>query len=284
MDQFLIGNILLRMDYAGIPVLSEGNLRRFQYDGKWEGDQVSLICSSEPVSQFLHTPLIQDNMVYGIYTHHDRNCLIYRWGNLFNGFAVWPELFRVSMDPRMHEQPPLREDWFFSICAFHRQLLIHKACVVHASYVDIGGEAILFTGPSNVGKSTQADLWQKFAGAQIINGDRAVLREYEGKWHVFGYPSNGTSGICINRTLPLKAIVVLSQSEENRVETMSAGEKIRALVSASELYPWDQSEIYMALDIAQEIIGKIYVLKLSCRPDRDAVEVLKEYLEEGTGL
>lgn len=280
MKQFLIGNVLLQIDYAGIPVISEGNLQKFRYDGIWEGETVQLVCSSEPLSRYTEQVLKRDNHVFGIYSYQGKQILIYHWGNLFHGFCVRPDQFTITFDPAMYTQTPIREDWFFSICAFHRQMLNRRACVLHASYVDIGGEAILFTGPSGIGKSTQADLWTRHAGAQIINGDRALLRKINGKWHVFGYPCCGTSGVCINRNLPLRAIVVLSQAQENRVIHFSAAEKIRTLVSATELYPWDPEEIGMAVDISQEIAFEIPVVNLRCRPDRDAVEVLKAFLED----
>jgi hypothetical protein len=148
--------------------------------------------------------------------------------------------------------------------------------------VDIGGQAILFTGPSNSRKSTQANLWTQFEGAEVFNGDRAVLRKVDGRWHAFGYPCCGTSGICINRNLPLRAIVVLNQAKENTMQQLAPGSKIRALTAAMELYPWDSAEVDMAFNIAAEIASQIPVLKLSCRPDREAVDVLKKYLKEDT--
>ncbi|WP_370839368.1 hypothetical protein [Intestinibacter bartlettii] len=33
-------------------------------------------------------------------------------------------------------------------------------------------KGILFSAPSGTGKSTQADLWEKYENAEIINGDR----------------------------------------------------------------------------------------------------------------
>ena len=279
MEQFLIGNILLEADYADVPMVSEGNLRRFCWEGPWTGDRAVLRCAHEPLEPYLASPMIPENHVYGIYTHREQPLLVYHWGNRLHGFAVWPDSFRVSFEPGTEHQPPLREDWFFSICAFHRQLLIRNACVLHASYVDIGGRAILFTGPSGVGKSTQAELWVRHAGAQVVNGDRAVLRAVDGKWHAFGYPSCGTSGICINRTLPLSAIVVLAQGPENQVRRLPAGASIRALVSATEFYPWSQREFDLALRTATEIAAHIPVLGLVCRPDAEAVAVLKQYLE-----
>lgn len=279
MSGFLIGNILLEADYGDIPVISEGNLQRFRWDGSWEGDRAELRCVCEPLEPFLSVPLFPENIVYGVYTHGDHPLIVYPWGNRRRGFAVWPDSFRISFDPCMHHQTPLREDWFFSICAFHRQLLNRGGCVLHASYVDFGGEAILFSGPSGVGKSTQAGLWAQYAGAEVINGDRALLREDGEGWKVFGYPSCGTSGICINRTLPLRAIVILSQGSENRVEPMPAAAAIRALITATEFYPWHQGEFELALRVAERLVSRVSILRLVCTPDQDAVDVLKQYLK-----
>ena len=281
MEQFMIGGLLVQIDYAGIPVLSEGNLQRFRWDGPWDGDRVTLRCVREPFAHCLKTPLAPETLAYGIYSHEGKPLLVYHWGNQRRAFAVWPDDFRVTFDPGMYRQPDLREDWFFSICAFHRQLLNRNACILHASYIDIGGEAILFTGPSGMGKSTQARLWSEHEGAQVINGDRAVLRKVAGKWHVFGYPSCGTSGICINRTLPLRAIVSLKQGTENRVEQIAPAAAVRTLSAAVEFYPWAREEFGQVLDIATQITADTGVLRLVCTPDQRAVAALKQYLEGG---
>ena len=56
-------------------------------------------------------------------------------------------------------------------------LLRHDALLLHSSAVLHGGKTVLFSGPSGAGKSTQARLWQEHLGAQIINGDRTVIRK-----------------------------------------------------------------------------------------------------------
>ena len=281
MEQFMIGGLLVGIDYAGMPVLSEGNLQRFRWDGPWDGEQIALRCSYEPLSPYFGQSLIPENHVYGIYTYEGHPFLVYRWGNQIHGFAVWPDSFRVSFAPAMHHQPPLREDWFFSVCSFHRQLLTREACILHASYVDIGGEALLFTGPSGVGKSTQAQLWVENEGAQVINGDRALLRKIDGRWHVFGYPTCGTSGICINRTLPLRGIVSLAQGPMNRAQMLSPAAAVRTLAAAMEFYPWAQDEFDMVLNISSRIAADNGVMRLVCTPDKDAVTALKQFLEGG---
>lgn len=280
--QYLIGDLLFRMD--GRYLIPGGNfMEQFLHRGDWNGESVTLEAATEPLTPWLTQRLRGDNGVYEIHRHDGQTVLSYHWGNQYHGFLIHPERFAVTFPPEMAHQPPIPADWFFSVSGFHRVLLHRKACVLHASYIDAGGKAILFTAPSGTGKSTQAALWEQFAGAQTINGDRAVLRRREGVWHAFGYPCCGSSQISRNRTLPLGAVVVLAQSPENAVDILPAGQKIRALAAAMEFYHWDRSEMNMVFDLAMELAAAVPVVRLRCRPDEEAVHVLKHYLT-GEGI
>lgn len=60
----------------------------------------------------------------------------------------------------------------FDILADAGMLVLHSAYIVTRQ-----GEGILFSGPSGIGKSTQAALWQHYGAAQTVNGDRALVRK-----------------------------------------------------------------------------------------------------------
>ena len=186
---------------------------------------------------------------------------------------------RLFVHPDMATQLPLHVSYLLSTAGLHRKLLEKDALVLHASYIDYKGKAILFIGPSGTGKSTQADLWRRYAGAELINGDRVLLREQRSIWSAHGYPCCGSSQVCLNRTLPLGAAVVLQQSSKNRIDDLSLSRKIRALVAGTELYPWDDWEIEKAFRLAERLSVEVPVLGLSCRPDEDAVRLLQNYLE-----
>lgn len=283
MRQYRIGDLRVQIDATDYFHEKSSFLDAFRHEEATEGEILRLRCSVEPLETYLHDQVTGDNGVYVIYRHDGQELLSYHWGNMFHGFLIHPDRFAVTFAPRMHVQPRLPGDWFFSVCSFHRQLLARGACVLHASYIEAGGKAILFSAPSGTGKSTQAALWETHVGAQIINGDRALLRIRDGRWHAFGYPCCGSSGICLNRTLPLGALVILEQGSVNRVTPMSAGQKIRALAAAMEFYQWDEYEMNMVFDLAARIAGEIPVLRLVCRPDADAVRILKDRLT-GEGI
>lgn len=160
-------------------------------------------------------------------------------------------------------------------------LIHHGGFICHASYIEWKEEGILFVGASGVGKSTQARLWENCRKAHVINGDKAGIRlGQDGKVSVHGVPFSGTSGICKNVSLPLKAIVVLSQAEENKVVRMSGGKAIAAIypnVFVDRAVPEDSRQ---ALEVLLEVLSRVPVYALACTPDDRAVETLENVLSK----
>lgn len=69
---------------------------------------------------------------------------------------------------------------------------------LHASLVEKDGFGVIFLGPSGMGKSTQAKLWEKYLGADFLIGDRPCMRKIGGKWFgcrssIVGVTYNGTA-------------------------------------------------------------------------------------------
>lgn len=208
------------------------------------------------------------------------------WGTSRFAYGVKvSELFAQTSVPvyfgkDFHQQVPLPMTRFLSTIGLHSKLLQAGAPVIHASYISVCGYAVLFTAPAQTGKSTQSRLWQEHAEAKVINGDRVLLRSEDTGWKAYGYPCCGSSDICENETFPVACIVMLSQAQTNYIQELTLSEKIRGLVSAMELYPWEPRELDLAFALAQEIVQQVSVVRLCCRPDAEAVAVLKNYLEE----
>ncbi len=285
MDHYKLANITLQWDGGGFALARGRYMEQFRCTAAMSDEVIRFQSRFVPLEAYTRFPVVTENSTYALFDIKGEPMIIYHWGNRRFAFAVWPERITAEQvnecwfDPDMQNQPALNADWFFGVSGLHKALMLHEAVVLHASYINRDGQAILFTGPSGTGKSTQAELWEQYAGAEIINGDRALLRRRGSVWHAFGYPCCGSSMICQNRTLPLKAIVILEQAKENRVESLSASQKIRALVSGTEIYLWDTDEINQAFHLAEQISKEVPVIKLACRPDKNAVTVLKEYLE-----
>lgn len=155
--------------------------------------------------------------------------------------------------------------------ALEHDCLQHHAFLLHASYIIHEGKAILFTAPSGNGKSTQADLWKKYAGAQIINGDRAMVFFENGQWYAGGFPVCGSSDYCLNRTAQLKAIVYLEKATENNLHQLTGLQIIRYLYGQTFVNRWNKQDCSAVSDMLIELSQDVPVFRYACTKEPDAV-------------
>ena len=159
-----------------------------------------------------------------------------------------------------------------------RMLAKRGGVVLHSSYVlTKQGEALLFSAPSCTGKSTQAELWRKFAGAKVINGDRALIKAQNGVT-ANGIFFSGTSGICENVTAPIRAIVLLRQSFANELKKVSGKEAFMRLLPQCSYYPKEEENLKLVTGILAEIISAVPIYDFGCVPEKSAVTALNEVL------
>lgn len=163
----------------------------------------------------------------------------------------------------------------FPYCA-----LKHNILTFHGVLMEHEGRGIVISAPSGTGKTTHARMWRDYKNALIINGDRATCQKVDGRWMGYGLPWSGTSGEQINRSVPLTALVVLERGETNYAEVMSPQEAFGAILPHIQCPTWDGELVGKAMDLADDFLNNIPVIRLSCRPDKEAVEVLNQVLEE----
>lgn len=173
---------------------------------------------------------------------------------------------------------PTEREVFYVVCLEHL-LNLHHGFILHSSFIRWKGNGILFTAPSGTGKSTQASMWEKYERADILNGDRSALRLVKGIWKAFGLPFAGSSDIYRNESCPVCAIVVLRQAKKNKLKRLSEGEAFRQLYRQLTVHPWDSEFVTRIMDDLESLIHHIPVYQLSCLPNQEAVELLKQEIE-----
>lgn len=191
-----------------------------------------------------------------------------------------------SLDAPSHLTGQVREeDWRWATRSkylwpgimLHYILLHRRGLIFHASYIGCEGQGILFTAPSGTGKSTQAGLWQQYRGARIYNGDKAGVTLRDAPM-AHGVPFSGTSGICENVSLPLRAIVVLSQAPENRIRRLPPSEAVAALCPNLFVDQAVPEEWSLALNLLLDLTAAVPIYALACTPDERAVAALEAAL------
>lgn len=189
---------------------------------------------------------------------------------------------------KMIIQYPMQKDVFlfehfniWNYMAFENPLLYYQAFLLHSSFISWQNNGILFTAPSGTGKSTQADLWKKYEDADIYNGDRTIIRKIDGKYYGFGSPYAGSSGIYRNESAPIKAIIVIEQGPDNVIRRLRGREAFLPLFRETLMNTWNKEYMEKMTDLLMDAACQIPVYHLSCRPDQDAVNTVKnEILKE----
>ncbi len=149
--------------------------------------------------------------------------------------------------------------------------------LLHSSFIEYDGKAILFTAPSGVGKSTQARLWCELAGAELVNGDKSAVYTDV----VCGIPFSGSSGVQHNMTVPVCAIVYIAQSKENTARRLYGREAFVHLWEGCVVDLWNQSDAEKAVDNVNHLVTQIPIYRMECTKDGTSVEFLKNILFKG---
>lgn len=162
-----------------------------------------------------------------------------------------------------------------------RQLLTYfRTLMLHSSRILIDGKALLFSAPSGTGKTTQAKLWKKYEGAEILSNDRTLLKEQDGIIFTDSYPVDGDEPIERSVRSPLGAIVILRQSDENTIFRLSNFKAIKYLMEETIADAWNMKQLNEIKMLWLDLLERISVYMLECRPDQEAVNLLNDRLKK----
>ena len=161
-----------------------------------------------------------------------------------------------------------------------RLIIRQGGFLLHASYILHRGRAILFTAPSGTGKSTQAELWCRHRGAELINGDRVAVKVTEDGIYACGVPFSGSSKVCRNVTAPLAAIVYLSQAPQTTISHLRGYRAFRSIWEGCSISVWDRQDVDMCTHSVTAAACSVPVFHLACTPDESAVIALESALEQ----
>lgn len=150
----------------------------------------------------------------------------------------------------------------------------------HGVLLEYQGAGIIISAPSGTGKTTHARLWRDYKNALIINGDRATCGKEGNIWQGWGLPWSGTSGEQINRMVKIKAMVVLERSLQNEAHLVDKKDTLRYVLPHLQFPTWDSELVGMGLDLLNDFLLQIPVIRLCCRADTEAVDVLEQVLKK----
>lgn len=227
--------------------------------------------------------LVTQNAVFCVYEEGD---IAVRY--LFDGGCTWERTYARILRRGTEYDVALKKERFIAgltdktllNCLGAEHLVVQAGGVVfHSSFIRHQDAGILFTAPSGVGKSTQAELWEKLRGAVIVNGDRSAIRMADNAAFACGIPFAGSSPFCKNETLPLKAIVYLKQAPVTTIRRLRGAEAFRRVWEGCSINVWDRRDMTLASGTVLQVLNAVPVYELACTPDESAVLALEGVLK-----
>lgn len=193
---------------------------------------------------------------------------------------------RIRIDPakvlaRMPELETLdMAEYLATGDIFAARLLAHDGVMLHASCLCYQGQAVCFSAPPGVGKSTHTEKWVRLFGAEILNDDKPALRRHADGWYAHGTPWSGKHDLSTNRAAPLKAICFLFRGEVNTLTPLTPAEALPLFMSQT-VFRLGLENMDRLLPLVDKLLREVPVWRLECTIEDDAARAVRSALFPG---
>lgn len=227
-------------------------------------------------------PLFDSGGVWRVHRHGDG--LLYD----FRVLSLKPPVYKaVVIDDGLREGrlhfpgtaggPTWALDYPLDELLFQHRLAREGAVELHACAVVWRGRAVIFCGQSGAGKSTTARLWRRHTRRTgVLSDDRVVLTRSGADVTAWGTPWHGDGGYASPASAPLAAIFFLRHGKKTRVRPLDRAGAAATLLARSFPPIWDPEVMERVLETCAGITGVTPAFELAFRPDRTAVDVVRE--------
>ncbi|MDE2407361.1 MAG: hypothetical protein KGL91_05810 [Xanthomonadaceae bacterium] len=146
--------------------------------------------------------------------------------------------------------------------------------LMHASSVARDGVARVFTGVSGAGKTTISRLVPE--DGHILTDEMSFLRPEADGWYAYGTPFSGElARPGENLRVKLAGIFLLAKGPDNRIDTLSPAEAVRALMGNILYFARDGALTARVLDNAIALAAQVPVRRLTFYPDARVWDFLR---------
>jgi hypothetical protein len=195
--------------------------------------------------------------------------------------AIFDQEFRQGQVFNPRQRPGEREDGLLSnpmeypfsevlmVCLLGRG----AGLMVHACGLDHNGRGYLFAGNSTHGKSTMARLWE--GQATILNDDRIVLRQREGRFWMYGTPWHGEYSALAPSGVPLEKVFFLGKGEENHAQRQLGAAASSRLLARAFPPLWDPAGMAFTLEFCAQIAEAVPCYDLKFAPDGGIIDFVR---------
>lgn len=149
------------------------------------------------------------------------------------------------------------------------------AIAIHSSVIVKEHQGVLCLGESGTGKSTHTRLWREnIEGARLLNDDSPIIRVIDGKAIVYGSPWSGKTPCYVNKSVPVRGLLRLSQAPHNKIYRLPALMAIGAILpSCPPAFAYDNTLQDHICNTVSDILTSTPAYHLECLPNGAAAEL-----------
>ena len=195
------------------------------------------------------------------------------------------DLFITVTDEDIAEQRRAAEeeyddDYLESIAAYRKiadNILKYDAFVMHGTVIKVKDKGIMFTAVSGMGKTTHMLLWIRLLGdrVRVINGDKPIIRFYDGVPYAYGTPWCGKEGLNTNDRVVLSDICLIERGEVSQALAATQLDVFSHFIK--QIYrPSDNDLISKTFDLAGKLFKFSNLRKFKCRKNIESARVAYE--------
>ena len=154
--------------------------------------------------------------------------------------------------------------------------MLHSCCVgLHGVTIRCDNQVIILSAPSGTGKTTLAELLQKYKNAEVVNGDFALLSYCENGVYFEPTPFCGTSRQAGNNRVKVDRIIFLEQAAENHMRRLHVQQALKRMMSNVFVPEWDARMVESVLNNVMNIVSILPISVLAFAPVKEATDVFQ---------
>ena len=148
---------------------------------------------------------------------------------------------------------------------------------MHAAGVVADGVGLVFSGPSDAGKSTLSDF-HIARGVPVLSDERVIIRKIDGEFLLCGTPWHGTSHAVSGQVAPLERIYFIRHgSGGHQARRLSSLESSQRFLQQCFLPHWDREAMACTLTFLGELHERVEFYELAFTKDPGIVDFLREH-------
>ena len=194
-------------------------------------------------------------------------------------------LFTVSVTEAEMEEERRRAgaDYHDALCEFvvayrkiAEKLPEYDAFLFHGSVIEVGDYAYVITANSGVGKTTHTRLWlSEFPDASVLNGDKPIIRFFDGKPYACGTPWQGKEDYGKPGMKELRGIIFLSRGEINAAKSINPKDAVIDFMKQIYLPKENKMLLAKTITLADRLMSSVKLVRLECNMDKEAAYVAR---------